>query len=203
MRLVILSDTHGRHRRIDVPAGDALVHAGDFSPWIGTLKELSDFNDFLGGLPHRHKIVIAGNHDFCFQRANRVARAVLTNAHYLEDESFEAWGLKFYGSPWQPRFLNLAFNLPRGEPLREKWALIPPDTDVLVTHGPPHGIGDQRFYGHHVGCEELLIRVRHIKPRVHIFGHVHEARGRFDIGDTIFINASSDCNGREPFVLEL
>jgi Icc-related predicted phosphoesterase len=77
--------------------------------------------------------------------------------------------------------------------------MIPQDTDVLVTHGPPHGIGDKTFDGRHVGCEELLLRVKQIKPRVHVFGHVHESRGKFDIEDTMFVNASTDRDGRTPF----
>ena len=203
MELVFLSDTHGCHREIKIPNGDVLIHAGDFSLWFGTMEELEEFNDFLGRLPHAHKIVVAGNHDFCFERTNADARTTLTNARYLQDESIEIEGLKFYGSPWQPEFLNLAFNLPRGESLRRKWAMIPHDTDVLITHGPPHGIGDKTFDGRHVGCEELLLRVKEVKPRIHVFGHVHEGRGKFEIEDTIFLNAATDRDGRSPFQLSL
>lgn len=203
MKLVVLSDTHGRHRAIDIPDGDVLIHAGDFSVWFGTLEELAEFNDFLAQLPHVHKIVVAGNHDFPFERENAEARAILTHARYLQDEALEIEGVKFYGSPWQPEFLNLAFNLPRGEPLRRKWDMIPSDTDVLITHGPPHGIGDRTFDGLHVGCEELLARVQEIKPRVHVFGHIHEGRGRIDIGETTFVNAATDRKGWSPFLVEL
>ncbi len=203
MKLVVLSDTHGRHKTIDIPDGDVLIHAGDFSVWFGTLEELAEFNDFLAQLPHVHKIVVAGNHDFPFERENAEARAILTHAHYLQDEALEIEGVKFYGSPWQPEFLNLAFNLPRGEPLRRKWDMIPSDTDVLITHGPPHGIGDRTFDGLHVGCEELLARVQEIKPRVHVFGHIHEGRGRIDIGETTFVNAATDRKGWSPFLVEL
>ena len=57
--------------------------------------------------------------------------------HYLEDSGVEIAGTRWWGSPWQPEFNSWAFNLPRGEPLSEKWALIPDDVDVLVTHSPP------------------------------------------------------------------
>jgi Icc-related predicted phosphoesterase len=203
MKLVLMADTHGRHRNIDIPDGDVLIHAGDFSAWFGALDELHEFNDFLGQLPHPYKIVIAGNHDFSFERENAESRAALTNAHYLQDDGIEIEGMTFYGSPWQPEFLNLAFNLPRGEPLRRKWRKIPPDTNVLITHGPPYGIGDKTFDGHHVGCEDLLVRVQTIKPRLHVFGHIHEGRGQTEIDDTTFVNAATDRDGWAPFVVEL
>ncbi|MDH3198719.1 MAG: metallophosphatase domain-containing protein [Candidatus Krumholzibacteria bacterium] len=203
MELVLLSDTHGRHGEVEIPNGDVLIHAGDFGAWFGTMEELEEFNDFLGQLPHAHKIVVAGNHDFCFERANADARKALTNAHYLQDESLEIDGVKFYGSPWQPEFLNLAFNLRRGEPLRRKWEMVPPDTDVLITHGPPHGIGDETLDGLHVGCEELLLRVKQVKPRVHVFGHIHEGRGKYEIEGTVFVNAVTNRAGRSPFLLSL
>ncbi len=136
LKLVLLSDTHAAHRNIQIPDGDILIHAGDLLLFSKD-KILEDFNDFLGTLPHRYKIVIAGNHDSCFQTAPEASRARLTNAIYLQDEEVTLEGIKFYGSPWQPWFGNMAFNLPRGAALRQKWELIPPDVDVLITHTPP------------------------------------------------------------------
>jgi Icc-related predicted phosphoesterase len=104
---------------------------------------IKDFDDWLGTLPHKHKIVICGNHDLCFEDNPKEARKLMKNAHYLEDETIEIEGLKFYGSPWQPEFHNWAFNLNRGEEIKKKWDLIPNDTDVLITHGPPYGILDK------------------------------------------------------------
>ena len=135
LTLVLLSDTHGKHDTLVVPAGDILVHAGDLTD-AGSLEELEDVNAYFARLPHRHKLVIAGNHDFCFEREPEEARATLTAATYLEDEAVTVEGIRFYGSPWQPWFFDWAFNLPRGEALKEKWALIPPKTDVLITHAP-------------------------------------------------------------------
>ncbi len=99
MKLIILSDTHGRHRDIAIPEGDVLIHAGDFGGMIGTLDDLHEFNQFLGELPHPHKILVAGNHDFCFEKQKQASRAALTNATYLEDEALEIDGVRFYGSP--------------------------------------------------------------------------------------------------------
>lgn len=173
MRIVCISDTHGKHRTMTIPDGDVLVHAGDLTP-RGHEKDIKDVNDWLGTLPHKHKIMIAGNHDFEFEKNPINARSWITNAHYLCDESLIIDGVKFYGSPWQPRYFDWAFNVDRGEPLKVIWDKIPMDTDVLITHGPPHGILDMTFEKIMAGCEELLLAVQRIKPKIHIFGHIHE-----------------------------
>jgi predicted phosphodiesterase len=105
-RLVLLSDTHTKHREIlHIPDGDILIHAGDFS-FSGSFQELFEFNAWLGTLPHRHKVVIAGNHDSCFERHKEMAIKELFHAHYLEDSGIEIEGIKIWGSPWQPSFMN-------------------------------------------------------------------------------------------------
>lgn len=77
----------------------------------------------------------------------------------------------------QPEFHNWAFNLPRGKSCLEKWDLIPNDTDILITHTPPIGHGDFCYSGVRAGCVELLTTVQErVKPRYHIFGHIHEGR---------------------------
>lgn len=68
--------------------------------------------------------------------------------------------------------------------------MIPDNIDVLITHGPPFGVLDGTVYGKRVGCEELLLRVYHVKPRYRLFGHIHESYGSFTKGETTFINAS-------------
>ncbi|MFT5197136.1 MAG: Icc-related predicted phosphoesterase [Cellvibrionaceae bacterium] len=189
LKLVLISDTHGLHDRLDVPAGDILLFAGDMADH-GTLEEVADFNRFLGELPHKHKIIICGNHDFAFERQPAEAQALITNATYLQDEAVTVEGVKIYGSPWQPWFHDWAFNLQRGAEIREKWDLIPADTDILITHGPPMGIGDKTFMGSKVGCEELTKVVKLIQPKIHLFGHIHEAAGQWQIGETLYVNAS-------------
>ena len=202
LTMVLLADTHGVHRDLAVPPGDVLIHAGDVTR-RGTLDEVEDFDDFLGSLPHRHKIVIAGNHDFCFQRRPAEARARLTRATYLEDEATSVEGLKVYGSPWQPWFYDWAFNLRRGAEIAAKWALIPDDTRVLVTHGPPFGIGDLTGRNDHAGCADLLARVREVEPALHVFGHIHEGTGVYREGATTFVNASTSEGETPPIVIEL
>jgi Icc-related predicted phosphoesterase len=199
--LVAISDTHGRHRRVDVPDGDVLIYAGDFG--LRTEHDLDEFNRWLGELPHAHKVVVAGNCDpFCEQSPDEVRR-LLTEGHYLQDSAVELAGLKFWGSPWQPTFHNMAFNLPRGEPLAARWAQIPDDTDILVTHGPPHGILDRTSRGQQVGDRELLDRVTQVRPVCHIFGHVHESSGVLDRQGTRFINAACNAVGDVPVVYEV
>src|SRR5262245_49164674 len=201
MRIVCISDTHARHHLSEVPDGDILIHGGDLTRH-GSLEDVEDFDRWLGTLPHRHKIVIAGNHDFCFQNQPAEARARLTNALYLEDAGCEIEGLKFYGSPWTPIFYDWAFMLPDAE-LAAKWALIPPGVDVLITHGPPHGILDWTNRGEHAGSLTLLHRVYEVKPRLHIFGHIHEAAGRAESDGTIFLNASTQMGKGSGVVIEL
>jgi predicted phosphohydrolase len=189
MRLVILSDTHSHHRRLAIPDGDILIHAGDMTN-MGALHELHDFNEWLGTLPHPHKVVIAGNHDWCWERDKAAALKILTHAYYLEDSAMTIEGIRIWGTPWQPEFHHWAFNLPRGNALREKWALIAPDTDILITHGPPLGQGDRTMLWQQVGCADLMDVVKTLKPRLHIFGHIHEGYGVSYNGSTTFINAS-------------
>ncbi len=197
MRCVVISDTHGLHDQLDVPDGDVLVHAGDLTRH-GALEDVASLDAFLAGLPHRHKVVIAGNHDFCFERQPRLARQMLRHAIYLEDEAVTLDGVRFWGSPWQPWFYDWAFNLERGPEIRAKWDLIPIETDVLVTHGPPFGHGDLTSRGERAGCADLLDRIRELRPTHHFFGHIHEGYGVTHNGETTFVNASVCDLGYRP-----
>ena len=190
MRLVLASDTHGLHDQISVPDGDVFIHAGDFTR-TGELWEIAAFGTWIENLPHRRKIVIAGNHDFGFERSPGAARAALPpNVDYLQDSGVKIDGVKFFGQPWTPTFFNWAFMLERGAAIAEKWALIPFGTDVVITHGPPLGVLDETVSGEAAGCFDLLERVDFIEPRVHVFGHIHEGHGEKRLGATTFINAS-------------
>jgi len=192
LRLVLISDTHSFHRGLSIPDGDILIHAGDLTNW-GKSEDLQSFNNWLGLLSHKHKLVIAGNHDFCLENEPQASAAILTHCTYLCDTSITLYGIKFYGSPWQPEFCHLAFNLDRGPQIKAKWDLIPRDTDVLITHGPPFGYGDRTNQDETVGCLDLLTAVRLVQPKLHVFGHIHEGYGQYQNDHTIFINACS-CN---------
>ena len=191
-KIVCISDTHGRHERIKIPYGDLLIHAGDFTD-TGTMWEIEEFNRFLGKLPHQYKIVVAGNHDFTLETNPEKARAALTNCIYLQDSEVTIESLRIYGSPWQPAYSDLpsAFTLVRGRQMKEKWDLIPQGIDLLVTHAPPYGICDGPPSGEwHGGCDELRKAVARVKPKFHIFGHVHAGYGRADADGISFINAA-------------
>lgn len=194
LRLVCLSDTHNLHDQLEVPDGDVLLHAGDFTGG-GTAAEIEAFGAFLAGLPHREKVVIAGNHDFLFEWEPERARALLGEVTYLQDSGARIEGLHVWGSPWQPWFNDWAFNLPRGAPLAERWALVPESVDVLLTHGPPRGVLDTTFDGKAVGCEELEVARARIRPRLHLFGHIHEAYGTHREDGILSVNASN-CDPR-------
>ncbi len=196
VRLVCLSDLHSKQDQVVVPDGDVLIVTGDLT-LRGERHEIAAFDDWLGRQRHPHRIVIAGNHDFGFERAPD-ARTWITAATYLQDELATVGGLRIWGSPWQPWFHDWAFNLPRGEALRAKWDLIPDGVDVLLTHGPPHGILDRCFDGREVGCEALREAVFRVRPRVHVFGHIHEAYGEEVIEGIRFVNASTCTLAYQP-----
>jgi Icc-related predicted phosphoesterase len=201
MRIVCVSDTHGFHKYTEVPPGDILVHGGDLTRH-GSLADVEEFDRWLGTLPHRHKVVICGNHDFCFQHEPDEARARITNATYLEDSGCEIEGLTFYGSPWTPTFFDWAFMLPEDE-LAAKWALIPASLDVLITHGPPLDVLDLTNRDEHAGSATLLDRVREVKPRLHVFGHIHEAAGRAEVAGATFLNASTQLGRGSGVAVDL
>ena len=207
MRLVCISDTHGQHDRLTLPEGDVLVHAGDFTE-RGTLPQVQQFMDWLAVQPFRHKVFIAGNHDFLAEEQPGVFRDMVpAGCHYLENEAVEIEGLTFWGSPITPWFFDWAFNRHRGEAIRPYWEAIPPQTDVLVTHGPPYGIRDLNLHGQLTGCEELNHRVWQVQPQAHVFGHIHEGHGVTEVNDIRFLNAAVlDVRYQpvhQPLVLEL
>ena len=114
-----------------------------------------------------------------------------SNEIYLENSRMELLGLKIWGSPVQPEFNNWSFNVARGTAIRRYWEMIPADTDVLVTHGPPFGVLDQvNPSTAHLGCEELAKVIEEIKPRLHLFGHIHGGHGSSASNGTQFVNAS-------------
>ncbi len=209
IRIVCVSDTHFYHQHLEVPDGDILVHAGDFMGFGNMERHIAEFNQWLGQQPHAHKIVIAGNHDSLFESSPGVARALLTNAIYLENSGVVLEGLRFWGPPVQPTFHEWAFNVDRGDPIRRYWDMIPTGTDILVTHGPPFGILDQAGPATpHLGCEELAKAVQRVEPKLHIFGHIHGGYGELrSANGTHFVNASvlkkKHMDFNDPYVVDV
>jgi len=190
LRIVCLSDTHNLAGDLKVPDGDILLHAGDLTQ-SGSEAEVAQARSWLASLPHPHKVVIAGNHDFLFESRPETARAIMSGLTYLQDSSAEIAGLSIWGSPWSPWFLDWAFNLERGPEIRGKWDLIPQGIDILLTHGPSAGHGDTNSRGEAVGCADLLEAVRRVRPKLHVFGHIHEGCGTTREGATVCVNAST------------
>jgi predicted phosphohydrolase len=201
VRIVAVADTHLRHGELVIPDGDVLIHAGDLCE-RGGLDEVRATARWLAALPHAHKVVIAGNHDWAFVHDPAAARALFDGMTYLEDEEVTVGGLRCYGSPWQPYFCNWAFNLRRGEALAAVWAKIPVGLDVLITHGPPAGFGDLTW-SERVGCEDLRRRVAAVKPRLHLFGHIHEDGGLWRDGETVFANVTTAYRARGATVIDV
>jgi Icc-related predicted phosphoesterase len=206
MKIVCVSDTHGRHRNIKIPECDILIHAGDIGLELFPehLRILMDFTDWMNESPASLKVCIAGNHDFILEKPWIEPKSVFDKRgiHYLMDNYVVFENLKIYGSPWQPYFHNWAFNIESEEKRGLYWSKIPDDTDILVTHSPPYGILDKNFSMQNLGCKALLKRIKEISPLISVFGHVHEGRGLLQQENTLFVNA---CNYDtvEPILLEI
>ena len=162
--IVAISDTHNKHKAItkDLPAGDIIIHAGDCTN-AGKPEELLNFLNWFSDLPYKHKIFIAGNHDFCFEPTLSAFPPIYPDIAqefkdkgviYLMDQTAYVEGLTIYGSPWQPKYYDWAFNVDRGAAIAKKWEMIPDYVDILITHGPPFGILDDTYRDIRVGCEE-------------------------------------------------
>jgi len=197
MKITFISDTHNKQKQLHLPGGDVVICAGDISS-MGYEHEIKNFLKWYNKLPYTYKILVAGNHDFFFQDNPSKIQELLKeyDVIYLEDD-FVYIGehpnlVKIYGSPYQPKFLNWAFNIERNsQEMVDKWNQIPADTDILITHGPVFGyldtmIGDNS----HKGCEILRERIDLIKPKIHVCGHVHSGYGYTTNGNTHFFNAS-------------
>ena len=195
MKLIFISDTHTRHNEIKIPDGNILIHCGDVSS-RGIEREIVQFLDWFQSLPHEHKIMIPGNHDFLFEVDPTSTQAMTSKRgiHLLNDSLVEIEGIKFWGSPVTPWFHNWAFNRYRGSDIQSHWNKIPDDIDVLITHGPPAYIDNGLSLvdrGEDVGCQDLYHAIKkRVNPKVNAFGHIHEGYGTHDDGETIFIN----CN---------
>jgi Icc-related predicted phosphoesterase len=192
MKIVCISDTHNQHWKVDLPSGDILIHGGDLT-FNGTAEEIKNFNSWLEKQKEKFEqiIVIAGNHDFLFERSPEIAKKIITNACYLENSGLIYKNINIWGSPISPRFMDYAFNRERGKEIKKYWDMIPSNTDILVIHPPPFGILDKIYSGLSVGCEELLKAIYRVKPKLVVFGHIHESHGYIEKNGIKFVNASS------------
>jgi Icc-related predicted phosphoesterase len=191
LKFVAISDTHCRHLNLKLPKGDVLLHAGDIS-YKGQKNEIVDFLQWLARLPYKHKIFIAGNHDFYLEKekATEIQSIIPEGVIYLNDSEIIIDGIKVWGSPVTPWFFDWAFNRRRGKEISGHWQKIPGDADIVLTHGPVYGILDMVMNKTNAGCADLLLTIQRVKPKVHVCGHIHEGYGIIKKGTTRFINAS-------------
>lgn len=205
IRIVAVADTHSSHRQIPiVPDGDIFICCGDFTHKNDWRKEempvsVKDFNLWLGDLPHKHKIVIAGNHEIGFNKLTKeeIQKQILTHCVYLQDSELLLEGIRFYGTPWTTS-KNMAFSCPR-ELIGKKWEVIPSGLDILITHLPPKDTFDLTPTGHWGNSDLRKQVLERIKPKIHLFGHVHEEGQRWTKIDGVnFINAAVSIGRRPP-----
>lgn len=191
MKIICISDTHNKHKEIIIPQGDLIIHAGDFTE-AGTKAETFDFLKWFSALPHQHKILIAGNHDFYLEKhESNLENIIPKNIHYLRDSGISIGNFNFWGSPVTPGEGRWAFTRKRGSEILKHWEKIPKDTDFLITHTPPYKILDEIENKQHIGCQQLIRKLKELKLAHHIFGHIHDDYGIVRTSDTTFVNASS------------
>lgn len=190
LKIGVISDTHNYHDKLTIEPCDILLHSGDFTG-RGFRDETQDFLEWFEKQPASFKIFIAGNHERGWDREERpvwvaelLAEAEKRNVFYLQDDSIDPFGVKIYGTPWQPEFNNWAFNLPRGsKELKDHYGKMPWDTGILLTHTPPYGVEDYIPENYlrawetdvSVGCKDLLEHITQPNQdlQYHIFGHIH------------------------------
>lgn len=205
LRIVHISDTHGHHKKLNLPKGDVLVHSGDICA-LPHQHEIEDFFAWFMLQPHTYKILVTGNRDLCFDNRENynihplwlklITKFFTRNDglnFILNDNGCEILGVKFWGSSYLTKRREVIGRYAFDEPDREinmHWDLIPKDTDVLVTHTPPYGKLDKAFDGVNAGCKYLRFQVKEKKPKLHLFGHIHEEYGMMYDEDTMFVNGS-------------
>ncbi len=191
MKIQAISDLHGK-----LPEGidcDLLLIAGDICPsfdhslafqrgWCET-----NFSEWLKRQKYREAILIAGNHDFVFERYLPIQPGLSVN--YIEDEYATFDGLLIWGSPWSNEFSgNWAFGL-REDELAAKYKMVPQGTDIIVSHGPPKGYGCAGLYG--AGSTALVKCIEKVQPKLVVCGHIHEGYGEYLLGNTTILNVAS------------
>lgn len=219
IKVVHISDTHNQHSKMHIPFGDILIHSGD-ATGRGEAREITNFGDWFRSQPHQYKIFVAGNHDMDFQDRSNIAQYLFygntfeptheDGVYYLQDSEctvvVDGQPIRIYGSPWQPWFHNWAFNAYQPE-LQKIWSKIPMGIDILVTHGPPYKILDLTADGKEAGCPDLGLEIELKQPKIHMFGHIHEAKGVVVKDGVIYSNAAMlnrNYNpGHKPNVFEV
>ena len=211
IRIVLISDTHNRHRTLQLPEGDIIIHAGDFTN-NGTEKEIKDFDSWLASLDYHHKILVPGNHDTGTEEKALLRDGIqrgkqgeplevteVTSATVLRGEMVEVMGLKIFGLPDTLDPYNLlwwAYRADTEEEMKERAAGISSGVDVLISHSPPWGVADTNHTGQKCGSQGLreIVLSENDPPKLWAFGHIHECGGRAyraKGSETVMVNAAS------------
>lgn len=205
LRVLAISDLHGLLP--ELPETDLLVIAGDIAPDNKyTLKDNhlcaevqahwlnGEFTDWLMRQPAKHRVAIWGNHDFVGQLPNYrfPQRAQI---HLLRDSGVTIEGKRIWGSPWVTNIPRWAMNV---ESTEDVWAYAPHDLNLLVTHAPPKGTGDFLPGWGFVGDKDLAAALPHLMPKVHVFGHIHEGVGAYQLGPRVAYNVAYVDDRYEP-----
>jgi Icc-related predicted phosphoesterase len=207
-----IADLHGYYPKLD--GGDLLIVAGDLTA-SDQKHQYAEFATWLERQDYKKRIIVAGNHDntihqhpftwseysdsayLCDSGSEFEYTEPVRNLFDSEDNSLVyRKKLKIWGSPWTLTFDGMnprckAFTVDTEKELAEKWAMIPDDIDILVTHSPPCFFLDRTIDNRIVGSRSLNHQTAcHIPQlKIHVFGHIHESYGRMDT-DFIRINAS-------------
>jgi Icc-related predicted phosphoesterase len=192
-----ISDLHGSYPILE--GGDLLIIAGDLTA-VDSLKQYEDFAIWLKKQEYKRIIVVAGNHDKLLGKTQEAFTFLKDDkVHYLFNDGIEFEGLNIWGSPHTKWFAGVnphcnAFMLQTDTQMKEIWDIIPYNTDILITHGPPRDILDKTTRYDRVGCIELEKAVKRVKPRLHVFGHIHEGYGtdikEFQEEQSTFVNCA-------------
>ena len=212
MKIWHISDTHTLHGLLEIPKGiDMVIHSGDCSnpkdPYNNE-PEVRRFIDWFSELPIQHKIYVAGNHDTSIEK-RFVTKADFTDngIHYLENETIVIDGIKIFGSPHTPQFGQWAFMKARNKLERVWKKAIDDDSDIVICHGAPKGVLDLSYDVNRLlercGDKSLMNRVKEVKPKLMLFGHIHNTKDIVNAGtrtvfgmDTIFSNGSVVTDGK-------
>ena len=206
MKLHIISDTHTKHRELNLPGGDVLIHAGDIMGSGYVVDELIDFLKWFEEQEYKYKIFIAGNHDRMFEDSPQYTEDILKHFDesiiYLQDRGVTIDGINFYGSPWTPAFCGWAFQIHNDYEDNEIYRKIPKDTDVLITHGPAYGMLDQYVMptgslSDHLGSKGLYNWIDANNPKLHICGHIHTGQGMMDGYGEVTTHINAACLGED------
>lgn len=189
MKVCAVSDLHLKEP--DLPEADLGLLAGDLT-FRGTLKEYKQSMYYLQSQRHKFKDAYCtlGNHDggLFLELGHREEFEKETGWKILIDETVEVQGIRLFGSPYTPEFCNWFWSYER--PTNRWKDLIQEGTSIVFTHGPCYGILDMTPRGEKVGCYDLGHRIRQVKPRAVICGHIHHSYGQETIDETTYYNVS-------------